>query len=46
VRVLKKDYFTALTSFVREEYRTRQVFPPGNWIFNAFDLCPFEKVRW
>ncbi|MCU0458199.1 MAG: uracil-DNA glycosylase [Bacteroidales bacterium] len=41
----EKDYFSALATFVREEYRTRQVFPPGNQIFNAFDLCPFEKVR-
>ncbi len=41
----EKDYFTALTAFVREEYRTRQVFPPGNRIFNAFDLCPFDRVR-
>jgi uracil-DNA glycosylase len=40
-----KDYFMALTGFVREEYRTRQVFPPGNKIFNAFDLCPFDRVR-
>lgn len=41
----EKDYFIALTAFVREEYRTRQVFPPGNKIFNAFDLCPFDRVR-
>lgn len=41
----EKDYFSALTGFVREEYRTHQVFPPGNRIFNAFDLCPFERVR-
>ncbi len=41
----EKDYFTDLTAFVREEYRTKQVFPPGNKIFNAFDLCPFERVR-
>lgn len=39
------DYFTTLTDFVREEYRTRQVFPPGGLIFNAFDLCPFDRVK-
>lgn len=39
------DYFTALTDFVREEYRTRQVFPPAGKIFSAFDLCPFDKVK-
>ncbi len=41
----EKEYFRTLTEFVREEYRTRQVFPPGNKIFNAFDLCPFDSVR-
>ncbi len=41
----EKDYFSALTAFIREEYRTKQVFPPGNKIFNAFDLCPFDRVR-
>jgi len=41
----EKEYFIGLTDFVREEYRTRQVFPPGNRIFNAFDLCPFESVK-
>ncbi len=41
----EKEYFTALTAFVKEEYRTKQVFPPGNKIFNAFDLCPFDRVR-
>lgn len=41
----EKDYFIALTDFVRQEYRTCQVFPPGNRIFNAFDLCPFDRVK-
>jgi uracil-DNA glycosylase len=39
------DYFTALTDFIREEYRTHQVFPPAAKIFNAFDLCPFDRVK-
>ncbi len=41
----EKEYFLELTDFVRQEYRTGRVFPPGNRIFNAFDLCPFEMVR-
>ena len=32
-------YFAQLTDFVRAEY------PPGSQIFNAFDLCPFDRVR-
>ena len=40
-----KEYFVKLTGFVREEYRTNTIYPPGGLIFNAFNLCPFEKVR-
>lgn len=40
-----KPYFELLTSYVRQEYLTKQVFPPGRLIFNAFDSCPFDKVR-
>jgi len=41
----EKDYFINLVDFVREEYRTRTIYPPGSLIFNAFNLCPFEKVK-
>lgn len=40
-----KPYFELLASFVRREYQTHTCFPPGNLIFNAFDSCPFERVR-
>jgi uracil-DNA glycosylase len=40
-----KEYFVRLTNFVREEYRQSVVYPPGSLIFNAFDLCPFDKVK-
>ena len=40
-----KDYFTRLTDFVRNEYRTKQIFPPAGKIFAAFDACPFEEVK-
>ena len=40
-----KPYFELLTEFVRQEYRTKQVFPPSGLIFNAFDSCPFDKVK-
>ena len=41
----EKDYFVRLTNFVREEYRRTTVYPPGKLIFNAFNLCPFDKVK-
>ena len=39
-----KDYFRTLTEFVKSEYSQYQIFPPGRLIFNAFNLCPFDKV--
>lgn len=41
----EKDYFHQLTDFVRNEYRSTTVYPPGKLIFNAFNLCPFEQVK-
>jgi uracil-DNA glycosylase len=41
----EKEYFIRLSEFVKEEYKTKTVYPPGKLIFNAFDLCPFEKVK-
>lgn len=40
-----KDYFIKLTDFVRNEYSTKMIFPPASLIFNAFDQCPFDKVK-
>jgi len=40
-----KDYFEKLTDFVRNEYKTKLTFPPSALIFNAFDQCPFDKVK-
>ena len=40
-----KPYFMRLVDFVKREYATGVVYPPGNMIFNAFNLCPFDKVK-
>lgn len=40
-----KPYFKELTDFVRDEYARGTVYPAGRNIFNAFDLCPFDKVK-
>lgn len=37
--------FETLANFVRNEYKTKVVYPPPKLIFNAFELCPFDKVR-
>lgn len=41
----EKEYFIRLSQFVRDEYRLNTIYPPGSLIFNAFNLCPFEKVK-
>ena len=41
-----KEYFARLTQFVKEEYRSgTPIYPPARLIFNAFDHCPFDKVK-
>ena len=42
----EKDYFKNLTNFVRNEYMSgKTVYPQAKNIFNAFNLCPLDKVR-
>lgn len=40
-----KPYFERLVNFVRLEYATATVYPPGKLMFNAFNLCPFDNVK-
>ena len=41
----EKDYFIRLTDFVRAEYSSTTIYPPGKLIFNAFNLCPFNQTK-
>ncbi len=41
----EKPYFTQLVSFVKEEYQSQKIYPPGKLIFNAFDKCPFDQTK-
>lgn len=40
-----KPYFNELIRFVKEEYATQTVYPPGKEIFSAFDHCDFDNVK-
>ncbi len=40
-----KPYFASLVNFVKEEYSKGTCYPPGKLIFNAFNLCGFDKVK-
>ncbi|WP_303310615.1 uracil-DNA glycosylase [Hymenobacter sp. BT730] len=41
----EKPYFQHLTAFLRGEYATATVYPPGPQIFHAFEACPFDQVE-
>ena len=40
-----KPYYRKLYQTVNEEYRTHQIFPPADDIFNAFELTPLHEVK-
>jgi len=40
-----KPYFTQLIDFVKQEYQSQTVFPPGKEIFHAFDCADFDTVK-
>ena len=48
-KVLQKEfdekYFEDLITFVKSEYQKSTVYPPAKFIFNAFNLTPFDKVK-
>lgn len=41
----RKPYYKKLFQTVNEEYKTKQIFPPADDIFNAFHLTPLHKVK-
>jgi uracil-DNA glycosylase len=41
----EKPYFSAVTEFVKNEYATKQIFPPAKQIFNAFNHCSFDACE-
>ena len=38
-------YFYNLKQFLLEEKKRHTIYPPGNQIFSAFNLTPFDKVK-
>ena len=41
----KKPYYAKLYKTIREEYGTRQIFPPSDEIFTAFEMTPLSEVK-
>lgn len=40
-----KPYFSDLINFIKQEYKTTVCYPKGSEIFNAFNACPFDKLK-
>ena len=41
----EKNYFKELCYFVKKERGEHLVYPPEKLVFNAFEKCPFSKVK-
>jgi uracil-DNA glycosylase len=41
----EKSYFKSLVDFVRLEYASKRIYPPGSQIFNAYNHCPIDQVK-
>ncbi|MCE7056485.1 uracil-DNA glycosylase [Algoriphagus sp. AGSA1] len=40
-----QEFFKNLVAFVKDEYASTKVYPPGKEIFNAFNHCPLQNVK-
>ncbi|MCA9387285.1 uracil-DNA glycosylase, partial [Candidatus Dojkabacteria bacterium] len=40
-----KDYFKQLIDFIKSEYSSKQVYPPGKLIFRAFDESSVDDIK-
>ncbi len=41
----QRPYFEDLVDFVKTEYRSKTIYPPGPLIFNAFNKCSFDALK-
>ncbi len=41
----KKDYFIKLLDFVKNEYKTKTIYPKQNEVFNAFRYTDYDNVK-
>lgn len=42
---MDEDYYRELVDKVQKEYEKKTCYPPEDKIFNALNLCPFDKVK-
>ena len=40
-----QPYYQQLMQFLEEEYKTKTIFPPKEYLFTCFKACPYEDVK-
>ena len=40
-----KDYFSNIRTFIRSEYKNKEIYPPPKLIFNSFNLTPTDNTK-
>ena len=41
----EKPYFKKLVDYIKQEYASQKVYPPGSLIFNAFNQCSLDELK-
>tara|TARA_B100000214_G_scaffold159946_1_gene114781 strand:+ start:481 stop:1143 length:663 start_codon:yes stop_codon:yes gene_type:complete len=44
-KIFTSRFFYNITEAIKKEYKSNEVYPKGSNIFNAFNLCPFDKLK-
>ena len=41
----EQPYFRQLSAFLKEQYATREIYPPRTQVFSAFEVCDLPDIR-
>ena len=41
----KKPYFKELSAFLHNEYKTKDIYPPKEKVFTAFNACTYDDIK-
>lgn len=41
----QQDYFKKLSVFIHHEYETKEIYPPKDKVFSAFEVCDYSDVK-
>lgn len=40
-----QPYFQQLSTFIHEQYQTKEIYPPKHLVFSAFESCTYKDIR-